>query len=119
MPSVSLSEFDHFEGSGTVGGMSELSYSISEAGTQQHNMTASGMSNFMLQSSAVNIPAYQQSTAHVSNTRVDQCLDDFLSDVVGNQEQDQQQVLNVLDEQPKTDVNLAQAFLQRKLARQQ
>ena len=52
-------------------------------------MTASGMSNFMLQSSAVNIPAYQQSTAQVSNTRVDQCLDDFLSDVVGNQEQDQ------------------------------
>ena len=29
---------------GTVGGMSELSYSISEAGTQAH-MAASGMSN--------------------------------------------------------------------------
>ena len=32
-------------GSGTVGGMSELSYSISDAGTQGYNMTGSAFSN--------------------------------------------------------------------------
>ena len=40
-------------GSGTVGGMSELSYSISDAGTQGYNMTGSAFSNkFMAMSNS-------------------------------------------------------------------
>ena len=57
-----------YGGSGTIGGMSELSYSISDAGTHAH-MTASGISG-------MNPPNLRQTT------RVDQCLDDFLGDVV-------------------------------------
>lgn len=116
-----------------MGGMSELSYSISDAGTHAH-MTASGIStNFNHQNPMVG--------------RVEQCLDDFLGDVivdhnqqklqrnrehaingsqrlegstasVGQDYRDSEEPLNDLARGGKDDVNLAQAFLQRKLARQ-
>ena len=45
-----------------------------------------------------------------SSNRVDECLDDFLGDIVVNENQrppqQEQQIINVLDE-PKSDVNLA------------
>lgn len=64
-----------------------------------------------------------------SNSRVDACLDEFLSDVVKGNSQNQQQeqpsqireedqAALLVEHEPKADVNLAQAFLQRKLARQ-
>ena len=81
--------------------MSELSYSISESGTHAQNMTASGMSNFMLQST----------TNAAAPSKVDQCLDDFLGDVfVSHNQESKNKVINVFDEQQQktaTDVNLA------------
>ena len=52
-----------------MGGMSELSYSISDAGTHAH-MTASGVS------------ATNNNFNYLKPTKVDQCLDEFLGDVV-------------------------------------
>ena len=67
-----------YGGSGTIGGMSELSYSISDAGTHAH-MTASGISG----GAAPNYnPTASSQANYLKQSKVDQCLDEFLSDVV-------------------------------------
>ena len=77
-------------GSGTMGGMSELSYSISENGTSgaAFQMSGSGFSHqFASNNGITRNPMLPSQTVQPKNQqkaeRVDSCLDEFLSDVVG------------------------------------
>ena len=93
--------------------MSELSYSISDNGTQAH-MTASGLSNHLMAQSYNNpnllmskktpAPGYVQSQAFSTtgppanaisgSKQVDDCLNEFLGDVVGERNKQDMQALN-------------------------